>query len=391
MKKIYLDYAATTPVRPEVVEAMEPYWTKEFGNPSSLHTWGREARKAVEEAREKTAEVLSASPKEIFFVSSITTANNLAVQGVVRALSAETKPQLVTSAVEHHSVLDIFQHLEKEGFPVTYLPVDGKGIITLEALEKSLKLETVLVSVMWANNEVGTIQPVDKIAAEIQRFKDAKRNLPYFHTDAATVVEYLPIDVKNLRVDLLSLGAHKFGGPKGIAVLYVKTGTKIAPLTFGGHHEESLWPGTEAVPLIVGLAKALEIANRESSTVNRRVTALRDKLIKGILEKIPNVILTGDAVQRLPGIVSFCFRGVEGESILLRLDKEGIAASSGSACTAGDLRPSHVLLAMGIPPETAHGSIRFSLGRETTQKDIDYVLEKLPKIIADLRVMAPSL
>lgn len=370
---------------------MKPYWLEKFGNPSSIHSWGREARKAVEQARAAVASVLKAQPEEIIFTSSATTSDNLAILGVAGNRKQEAgNNHLVTSTIEHHAALDVFKHLEKEGFVVTYLPVGATGIVDLKALESAIKPETILVSIMWANNEVGTIEPVKEIAAEIQRFKDSE-NVPYFHTDAATVVEYLPINVQSLGVDLLSLGAHKFGGPKGVGILYLKKGTKIDPITYGGHQESGLWPGTEAVPLIVGAAKALELANSEQGIVNSRVTKLRDKLIKVILEKIPDSFLTGDPVERLPDFASFRFKGVEGEAILLRLDAEGIAASSGSACTSGELKPSHVLLAMGIKPEEAHGSIRFSLGRETTEEDIDYILEKLPPIIKELRAIAPKL
>ncbi len=392
MRKVYLDYAATTPVHPEVVEAMKPYWTEKFGNASSLHSWGREGRRAVEETREKVAEALGADPKEIIFTGSVTTSDNLAILGTVYGLPSTdcSRYHLITSQIEHHGVLDVFKYLEKRGFKVTYLPVDENGIVDLESLEKSITPETHLASIMWANNEVGTIQPIEKISAKFKVQSEKLGKKIYVHTDAATVTEYLPIDVEKLGVDLLSLAPHKFGGPKGVGILYIKKGTKIDPITFGGHQEGALWPGTEAVPLIVGAGKALEIANRESLTVKRRVTELRDKLIKGVLEKIPNTILTGDEVKRLPDIASFCFKGVEGEAILLKLDAEGIAASSGSACTSGTLEPSHVLLAMGISPEVAHGSIRFSLGKETTEEEIDYVLEKLPEIIIDLRAMAPA-
>ncbi len=384
MRKVYLDYAATTPVRPEAVEAMKPYWTEKFGNASSIHSWGREAREAVEQSRAAVAAVLKAEPEEIVFTSSTTTSDNLAILGVARAVG---KGHFITSQIEHHAALDTFKHLEKEGFSVTYLPVDKNGLVKLDQLAKSVKPETILVSIMWANNEVGTIEPIREITARAK----SERKSVLVHTDAATVAEYLPINVQSLGVDLLSLGAHKFGGPKGIGILYLKKGIQIEPITFGGHHEKGLWPGTEAVPLIVGAAKALELASREQAKVSSRVTKLREKLIKGVLEKIPETFLTGDPVKRLPDIASFIFKGVEGEAILLRLDAEGIAASSGSACTSGELKPSHVLLAMGIKPEEAHGSIRFSLGRETTEEEIDYVLEKLPPLIQELRAIAPKL
>lgn len=385
MKKVYLDYAATTPVRPEVLTAMAPYWTEKFGNASSLHLWGREAREAVEEAREKVARILNCVPEEIIFTGTTTTSDNLAILGTVRAyqrMFPTKKPHLITTAIEHHGILDIFRHLEKEGLKTTYLPVDKSGLVDLAELKKALKTETLLVSVMYANNEVGTVQPVEEIAELINK-------KAVFHTDAAAVAEYLDLNVKKLRVDLMTLGSHKFGGPKGVGILFVKKGVKIDPITFGGHHELGLWPGTEAVPLIVGMAEALKIADNEKTTANNKVTKLRDELIKGVMEKIPNTVLTGHPTKRLADIASFCFEGAEGEAILLRLDALGIAASSGSACTSGELKPSHVLLAMGIRPETAHGSIRFSLGRGTTKEEINYVLTVLPKVIADLRAANP--
>lgn len=394
MKKVYLDYAATTPVRSEVVKAMQPYWSEKFGNPSSLHSLGQEAREAVEESRAKVAEVLNCEPSEIIFTGTTTTSDNLAILGVINAHQHPTPSthHLITAQIEHHSVLDIFKYLEKRGFSVTYLPVDKYGIVDLEILEKSITPETILVSVMYANNEVGTIEPIGEISKLIRSLlPNTQHPSLIFHTDAATVAEYLTLDTKKLGVDLLTLGSHKFGGPKGVGILYLKKGTKIDPITFGGHHEQGLWPGTEPVPLIVGMTKALQLAINDQQLTIDKVTKLRDKLIKGVLEKIPETILTGDPEKRLPDIASFCFKSAEGEAILLRLDAEGIAASSGSACTSGTLAPSHVLLAMGIPAEVAHGSIRFSLGRETTEDEIDYVLEKLPKIIGDIREMAPKL
>jgi len=390
MKKVYLDYAATTPLRPEVLKAMEPYWIKNFGNPSSIHLWGQEARKAVEEAREKVAQVLNCLPEEVYFTGTTTTSDNLAIQGVMRALKNKGKTHLITSAVEHHAVLDTCKALEKEGFSLTILPVDKYGMVNPVDLKKALTPQTGLVTIMYANNEVGTVEPIAEIAKKIQSSKFKDQSL-FFHTDAAAAAEYLPLDVKKLGVDLLSLGAHKFHGPKGVGILYVKKGTPIFPLTFGGHHENGLWPGTEAVPLIVGAAKALEIAQKERGKASERVSKPRDKLIKGILEKIPGSQLTGHPQKRLPDIASFVFENVEGEAILLALSDKGIAASSGSACTSGILEPSHVLTAMGIPPELSHGSIRFSLGKETTEEDIDYVLEVLPEIINRLRKMAPKI
>ena len=400
--KVYLDYAATTPVLPEVVEAMRPYWSEKFGNASSLHSFGREARVAVEESRREVAEILNCEPPEIIFTGTTTTSDNLAILGIAGVggkwevgremrVGSGKKRHLITTQIEHHAVLDTFKYLEKQGFDVTYLPVDKYGMVNLEELEKAIKPETFLVSVMYANNEVGTIQPIEEISEIIKQKAVVYKRKAILHTDAAATAGFLDLDVKKLGVDLMTLGAHKFGGPKGVGILYVKKGTKISPITFGGHHEAGLWPGTEAVPLIVGMAKALRMAYRLRTTdYIKKITELRDKLIEGVLEKVPDCYLTGHPRQRLPDIASFVFKGVEGEAILLRLDAEGIAASSGSACTSGDLQPSHVLVSMGIPAEEAHGSIRFSLGRNTNKNEIEYVLEKLPGIIEELRRFAPK-
>lgn len=381
--KAYLDYAATTPVRPEVVQAMEPYWTEKFGNPSSVHSWGREARGAVEKAREQVAKILNCQPTEIYFTGTTTLSDNLAIQGIARAEKKKGRgSHLITSSIEHHSVLDVFQALEKQGFEVTYLPVDRSGLVNVRDLKKAIKKRTALISVMYANNEVGTIQPIEELSRLVKT--------PFFHTDAAATVDYLDLDVKRLGVDLMSFGAHKFGGPKGMGVLYIKKGIEIEPLTFGGHHERGLYPGTEAVPLIIGLAKALEIASQERKETVKKVTQLRERLIKGVLSKVPDSQLTGHPTKRLPDIASFLIKGVEGEALLLHLDSLGIGASSGSACTSGILKPSHVLLAMGISPQQAHGSLRFSLGKQTTREEIDYVIKVLPGIVEKLRKMAPK-
>jgi cysteine desulfurase len=391
--KVYLDYAATTPVRREVIEAMAPYWQEKFGNPSSIHSWGREARVAVEEARKKIAQVLNCEPEEIVFTGTTTTSDNLAILGAARG--AESKGRhLITSAIEHHGVFDAFKHLEKEGFELTILPVDKDGLVDPGVVEKALRPETVLVSVMYANNEVGTIEPIKqigKLVSWVNKLRVTSYELPiYFHTDAAAAAEYLPLDVKKLGVDLLTLGAHKFGGPKGIGLLYLRKGMRLGPLTFGGHHERGLWPGTESVPLIVGMAKALELAVQEREKTVKKVTDLRERLIKGVLTRIRGAVLTGHPKLRLPHIASFLIPGIEAEAALLLLDEAGIAASSGSACTSGSLEPSHVLLAMGYTPFAAHGSIRFSLGKETSQEDIDYVLKVLPGIVEKLRKIAPK-
>ena len=386
MKKIYLDYAATTPLDKRVLKAMQPYLTEKFGNPSSIHFWGQEARAAIDQAREKVAKILGCYPTEIYFTGTTTTSDNLAIQGACwAAKKAGRGNHLITSSVEHHGVLDVCQALEKKGFKLTVLPVDKQGMVDPQEIEKAIKKETILVSVMYANNEVGTIQPI----GEISRITKKKGVL--LHTDAAAAIDYLDLLVSNLGVEMMSFGAHKFGGPKGVGGLFLKKGVKLEPLTYGGHHERGLWPGTEATALIVGLAKALEIAAQEQKTATRKVGRLRDQLIKGVLTNIPNSYLTGHPIKRLADIASFVIEGVEGEAILLHLSDQGIGASSGSACTSGVLKPSHVLTAMGIPPQLAHGSLRFSLGKQTTQEEIRKVVKVLPGIVKKLRRMAPRL
>lgn len=393
-RRVYLDNAATTPVRPEVVTAMVPYWNQEFGNASSIHQWGRRARVAVEEAREKIAKILNCKPEEIIFTGTNTLSDNLAIQGVAKGVQKKNKNKrlhLITSQIEHHAVFDTLKALEKEGFEVTFLPVDKEGLVSLDDLEKAIKENTVLVSIMYANNEVGTIQPLSEVSAKCKGQSAEFRTKIYFHTDAAAVVDYLPLDVKKLGIDLLTIGAHKFGGPKGIGILYIKVGTPILPLTYGGLHERKLYPGTEAVPLIVGMAHALEIAEQEKKVASARVTKLRDRLIEGVLTSVPEVVLTGHPQKRLADIASFIVKGVEGEALVLLLDEYGIASSTGSACTSGTFEPSHVLLALGFKPEDAHGSLRLSLGKDTSQGDIDYALKVLPPVIEKLREMAPKL
>ncbi len=381
--KVYLDYAATTPLDSRVLSTMLPYFQEKFGNASSLHALGQETRRTVEASREKVGAILGCQPGEIYFTGTTTVSDNLAIQGVMRAVG---EGHLITSAVEHHAVLDTCQALAKEGYKLTILPVDKDSLVNLADLEKAITPKTKLVTIMLANNEVGTIQPIQEIA---NRIHNSKFEI-LFHSDAAAAVDYLDINVKNLGVDLLTFAAHKFGGPKGIGVLYKRSGVKIKPLTYGGHHEAGLWPGTEDVAGIVGLAKALEIASRERKTAVKKVSRLRDRLIKGVITGVSRAKLTGHPVKRLPDIASFVIPGVEGEAMLLMLNDAGIAASSGSACTSGILEPSHVLTAMGIPPEAAHGSLRFSLGKKTTEKEIDYVIKVLPKIVARLRQMAPK-
>lgn len=393
-RRVYLDNAATTPVRPEVVEVMTPYWSQEFGNASSIHQWGRRARFAVEEVRKKIAKILNCKPEEIIFTGTNTVSDNLAIQGVAKAAKKKNNGQklhLITSQIEHHAVFDTFKTLEEEGFEVTYLPVDKTGLVSLKDLEKEIRKNTILVSIMYANNEVGTIEPVEEIGKFLAKINKSQKTPVYFHTDAAAVADYLSLDTKKLGVDLLTIGAHKFGGPKGIGILYIRKGTPILPLTYGGHHEKGLYPGTEAVSLIVGMAKALEIANREKEIASVRVTELRDKLIRGVLQSIPEVVLTGHPRKRLADIASFIVKGLEGEALVLLLDEKGVASSTGSACTSGTLEPSHVLINLGYTPEDAHGSLRFSLGKDTSKEDISYVLKVLPGIVEKLRQMAPRL
>lgn len=382
MMKVYLDYAATSPLDPQVLEAMVPYFKEKFGNASSLHSWGQEARSAVDEAREQISQILNCQPQEIIFTGTTTEADNLAIIGVAKA-SLSKGNHLITSPIEHHGALDVFEALSKNGFEITYLKVDKHGLVDPFEIGQSIKETTTLVNVMYANNEVGTIEPIREIA-EITK----KRGVA-FHTDAAAA-KYLDLDVQKLGVDLMTLGPHKFYGPKGIGILYVRKGTKIESVIKGGAHEYGLRPGTENVPAIVGAAKALKLLEEDKKVQAERLTKLRNKLTDGVLQKIPNSRLTGHPEKRVPDIASFVFENAEGESMLLLLNEEGIACSSGSACTSGLLKPSHVLTAMGISPELSHGSLRLSLGKDTSEEEIDYVLEKLPPIIEHLRKIAPK-
>ncbi|MGC8960150.1 MAG: cysteine desulfurase NifS [Chloroflexia bacterium] len=377
---IYLDHAATTPLDPRVLEAMLPYLTERFGNPSSIHRLGREARRALDEARQSVAEVLNASPQEIIFTSSGTEADNLALQGVAQALRLAGKgSHIITSAIEHHAVLHTCDALERSGFQVTRLPVDGHGLVHPEVLAEAIRPDTVLVSIMYANNEVGTVEPIPELAEE------AHRRGVYFHTDAVQAGGALPLDVEALGVDLLSLSAHKFYGPRGIGVLYVRRGVPLLPQIHGGGQERGRRAGTENVAGIVGLAAALRLAQAERGAYNAHCIRLRDRLIAGLLERVPRARLNGHPTRRLPNNVHFCFEHVDGESLLVRLDQQGICASGGSACTAGALEPSHVLVAMGVPPEMARGALRLTVGRQNTPEQIERVLELLPPIIEALR------
>lgn len=382
MKTIYLDHAATTAVDPRVVEEMLPVFTEVYGNASSMHHVGQAARKLVEEARIKVAAAIGANPGEIYFTSGGTEADNLAVIGVAEAMAARKGKHLITTSIEHHAIFNSFAWLKENGYDITELPVDQYGRVNPNDVEKAIRPDTILVSIMHANNEVGTIQPI----AEIGQI--CKKHGVYFHVDAVQTVGHLPIDVNEMQIDLLSMSAHKFYGPKGVGALYLRRGVRIKSHLHGGEQEKGLRPGTENVPGIVGLGKAIEIAVAGMEEENVRETALRDKLIAGLL-KIPDVRLNGHPTQRLSSNVNVSISYIEGESILLSLDLKGICASSGSACASGSLEPSHVLLAIGLDHPTAHGSLRLTLGRENTEEDVDYVLQVLPEIVQRLRKMSP--
>ena len=382
MDRIYLDNAATTAVSPEVLEAMLPYFTQCFGNPSSIHSTGRDARRAVDAARRQVAAAIGAQPPEIYFTAGGSESDNWAIKGTAFAKRSKGN-HIITSAIEHHAVLHTCAWLEKQGFEVTYLPVDEFGRVRVEDVEKAITDKTILITIMAANNEIGTIQPI----AEIGKLAHDKGIL--FHTDAVQAIGAMPIDVNAMHIDMLSMSGHKFHGPKGIGALYIRKGVKIDQYLHGGAQERGQRAGTENLAGIVGMGKAIEIATQHLEENAARLTVLRDKLIDGILAEIPDVRLNGHRTQRLPNNVNVSVRYVEGEALLLRLDLAGIAGSSGSACTSGSLDPSHVLLAIGLPHEIAHGSLRLSLGTDTTEAEIDEVLDKLPGIVKNLRDMSP--
>ena len=384
MKRIYLDYAATTPMHPEVVKAMLPYFTDAFGNPSSIHSYGQEAKGAIEEARVKVADLIGARGEEIIFTSGGTEADNFALKGV--AFANESKGNhIITSSIEHHAVIETCKFLERRGFRVTYLPVDEYGLVDPGDVRKAITDNTILISVMQANNEMGTIEPIAEIG------KIAREAGIYFHTDAVQTVGHIPVDVNELEVDLLSMSAHKVYGPKGVGALYIRKGTKLIPFMHGGDQERRRRASTENVPGIVGLGKAVELVQQEMGEEAERLTYLRDQLIKGLLGRIDHTRLNGHPLKRLPNNVNVSVDYVEGESMLLNLDLEGICASTGSACSSSSLEPSHVLLALGLSPEQAHGSLRFSLGKWTSEEEIERVLEVLPRVVAKLRAMSPLL
>jgi len=381
-KKIYLDYAATTPLDPRVLRVMLPYFSEKFGNTMSLHSFGQEAKEALEESREVVANLMGAKPNEIIFTSSATESNNLALKGIALA-NKDKGRHIIISPIEHPCVMESAKWLESQGFEITRLKVDKYGLVDLQELQKAIKKETILVSIMHANNEIGTIEPIEEIG------KICKERGIYFHTDAAQSFGKIPIDVNKMNIDLLTASSHKMYGPKGAAALFIREGTKIEPLIHGGGHESGLRSSTVNVPGILGFAEACRICKKEMKREGERLTKLRDKLIKGVLRKIPGSHLNGHPQKRLPNNANFWFAFVEGESMVIQLDLLGIAASTGSACSSAKLEPSHVLLAIGLRPEQAHGSLRLTLGRWTKEKDIDYVLKVLPEIIKKLRKISP--
>jgi cysteine desulfurase len=381
--KVYLDNAATTPLDKDVLAAMVPIMEKQFGNPSSIHTYGREVRTVIENARKTVAKLVNVSPSEIFFTSGGTESDNHAIFGIVSP-SRASRPHVITSFVEHEAVLNACQALEKQGVDVTYLPVDQDGLIDLEDLRGALRPETLLVTIMHANNELGTVQPLEQIGA-IANEADV-----YFHTDAVQSAGKIPIDVNQFHLDLLSLSGHKLYAPKGVGALYVRGGTRLQQLLYGGHHQRGVRPGTENVAGIVGLGKAAEIARNSLANDAKRLSALRDQLEHGLLHRVPHSRINGGRAPRTPNTANLVFPGVEGEALLIALDLKGLACSTGAACSSGAVEPSHVLTAIGLPAEDARASLRFSLGRHTTQTDIDFALRVVPAAVAQLRQLSPT-
>ena len=381
---IYADHASTTALSPKALEAMLPYFTQNYGNPSSLYAFGQQAKSDLEEARAAVARCLNARPEEIYFTSGGTEADNWALRGVAElmALKGRKTGHIITTAIEHHAILHTAQYLEKNGYSVTYLPVDGDGMVDPAAVEAAIRPDTILISVMAANNEIGTIEPIAEIGAI------AKAHKVLLHTDAVQAVGHIPVDVEAWNVDLLSLSGHKFGGPKGVGVLYMRKPLRLSPLIHGGGQEKGRRSGTENVPGAVGLAAALTEAVENLPAESARLAALRGKLMAG-LSTLPYTRATGSLTHRLPGTASFVFEGVEGEALLLHLDARGICASSGSACSSASLDPSHVLLSIGLPHAIAHGSLRISLGPDNTEADVDYMLKEVPAVVNYLREMSP--
>jgi len=377
---IYLDHAATTPMRPEILEAMHPYFSEHFGNPSSLHSYGQDARAAIEQAREHVARAIRATPQEIIFTSGGTESDNLAIRGVLRGKSG--KDHIITSAIEHPAVLETCKFVEKLGHEVTYIPVDRDGRVNPVAIEEAVQDNTRLISIMHANNEIGSIQPIAEVGAI------AASHGIYMHSDAVQTVGKIPVNVNDLNVNMLSISSHKLYGPKGVGCLYVRKGTKLTPLLFGGGHERGLRSGTENVSGIVGFGEAMRLAVEDFAD-NARIKKLRDKLIDAVLGEVPHTQLNGGKEHRLPNNINFSFSYIEGESLVLRLNAKGVAGSTGSACSSKKLEASHVLLAIGLDPVDAHGSLRFTLGRDNTEADVEYVREVLPVIVDELRQMSP--
>ncbi|MGH7262598.1 MAG: cysteine desulfurase NifS [Candidatus Rokuibacteriota bacterium] len=380
-RRVYLDHNASTPVHREVVAAMLPYFGERFGNPSSVHAFGREAREGLEIAREQISQFLGAGKDEVVFTSGGTESDNLAIKGVARARGTG---HIITSQIEHHAVLRTCQFLEGQGFQVTYLPVDGEGLVDPDDVRRAIRPDTILITIMHANSEVGTVQPVEAIGP-IAR----ERGIP-FHVDGVQTFGKIPVDLDRFRIDLLSFSSHKIYGPKGVAGLYIRKGTKMVAVQHGGEHERRRRAGTENVPAIVGLGKAVEIRAREMGAEALRLTALRNKMWAGISARVPEVRLNGHPTRRLPGTLNICFRHVESESIVLGLDLKGVGLSAGSACTSGSVEPSYVLVAMGVALDWAMGSVRATLGRENTEEDIDYVLEVLPPLVERIRSLSPT-
>jgi cysteine desulfurase len=395
MNRVYLDYNATTPVDPQVLDAMLPYFSADFANASSIHTPGQRARAAVETAREQVAALIGAKPQEIVFTSGGTESDNHAIFGVlgafvaqpilaVRSSSSHAAPHAITSAIEHEAVLNACQAAEKNGVALTYLPVSPEGLVDAESLERAIRPETVLITVMHANNELGTVQPLEEIG------RIAKQHKIYFHTDAVQSAGKIPIDVNALNVDLLSLSGHKLYAPKGVGALYIRSGTRVRQLLYGGHHQRGFRPGTENVAGIVGLGKAAEIAHNSLANDAQRVSALRDKLEQGLLERVPQIRVNGAKPPRTPNTTNIRFTGIEGEALVIALDLKGLACSVGAACSSGAVEPSHVLTAIGLSQEEAKSSLRFSLGRQTTESEINFALEVVPAAVAQLRALSPT-
>ena len=387
LKRIYLDYAATSPTDERVIKVMEPYFRRFFGNPSSLHYFGQETRAAMEIARERVAHLINAQPEEIVFTSGGTEADNFALKGAVYVARSQGN-HIITTQIEHSAILNPAKFLEQRGFAITYLAPQKDGLIRPEDLRTALTDKTILVSIMHANNEVGALEPIQELAEVIKNFRNTKK-YPLFHIDAVQTVGHLPVDVKELGVDLLSMSAHKLYGPKGVGALYIRKGVVLEPFMHGGEQERGRRGSTENVAGIVGFGKACELAEKEMAAEEVRLTKLRDYFIKEVTTKIDRVILNGHPTKRLPNNINLSFEGIEGESMMLSLDMVGIACSTGSACSSNTLEPSHVMLALGVNPELAHSSLRFTLGKETTKQDLDYTINQLVKIIKRLREISP--